>query len=90
VSICSTSTSLVDNLKCAHDAHTHSNTEICDMQDDDDEGGRKLTYEFQQQRVCTGNTNILSGLRGDQGVDCVDFCNLGVFVKSCKVIFPIS
>jgi hypothetical protein len=35
------------------------------MQDDDDEGGRKLTYEFQQQRVCTGNTNILSGLRGD-------------------------
>jgi hypothetical protein len=25
-----------------------------------------------------------------QGVDCVDFCNSAVFVKSCKVIFPIS
>jgi hypothetical protein len=25
-----------------------------------------------------------------QGVDCVDFCNSGVFVKSCKVLSPIS
>jgi hypothetical protein len=25
-----------------------------------------------------------------QGVNCVDFYNSGVFVKSCKVLFPIS